>query len=329
MNTIKRYLKRFVVENFYLKAGSFVLAIMLWLIVQYQGQIEEKVDLGIDINVFNNLPLNEMVHLYKQSAQSVTVKMRGLPSAMSKIQKQVNVSISLPEDFSDWGKEVPFDLMQNNIQHPLGVEILNITPSTVTVILDFFAENQVEVVKNYGGIPPPGYQVENVTVTPEKVKIFGPRSFIEHKSQILTERIDISKMTMPNAIDAKLYLPHPQVSCLPQKVVMNVIIVEIIQERLFENLTMKIKNLPGTQAKIDPDKVSVTITGPQNIVRELNESLITVILDVQELPLDKWREVAPKVEFHPKYSRGLESKNFKPEKIKVKILKSSAPVDKS
>lgn len=336
---MRRFFKRLFLENFFLKVGSFVLAIILWFTVQIIGKIEQKVDLKVETNVFQNLPEDGVVRYFKKPKDEtdvVSVRMKGIPSAMSKIANQANLSIEIPGDFSDWGKEVVFELTSKNIQNvPFGVEILSINPSTISVMLDYYITKEVPVEINYGGQLPPGYKLSDMQVSPEQVTVMGPRSIVETLSSLMTRYFNINTLSVtysqteyrvPNTPLIFTNSSANYVTTDPNNIELIFTIVEILETRKFDNLVMEIKRLEGTETteEIKPERVSVVIEGPRTIMTSINNSSFRIILDVQELPPDKWRNVTPKVEFMKDYASRLKVVEFQPATIAVKVMKKKS-----
>ncbi|MBN2382811.1 YbbR-like domain-containing protein [bacterium] len=332
MYSKRRYLSRLLFENFFLKVGSFVLAIILWFVVQIQGKIEQKVDLRVESASFQNLPDDGIVRMFKKANDIndlISVRMKGIPSAMSKIAKQASLNIELPSAFNDWGKEVVFELTNKNIQNvPLGVEIIAINPTTISVMLDYYIKKNVEITKEYLGVLPEGFQIKSISLDPETASLSGPRSILESRNSVQSRPVNLGSLeikydqTMYTLAETPLITPN-FVICEPASVDIIFEIVEILVTKEFKNMDMEIKRLEGTDTieEYNPEKVTVIVEGPQNIIRSLEPGMLRLILDVQELPADKWRDVIPKVEFPRELTNRVSVKQFIPDKVSVKIVK--------
>ena len=324
---IQQHFRRYVLQNFFLKAGSFVLALLLWLIVQIQGKIDQKVDLKIETSIFRNLPEKEIVKLFRKSddiSEVISVRMKGIPSAMAKIGQQASLSFELPENFSNWGQEVVFEIQNKNIQNvPFGVEILAINPTTVSVMLDYVLQKEVTLISNVTGKPAEGYELASVTLLPEKVTLTGPKSLVKDISEFTTEAINISNQnrnyTLKNVEIIRPALHY--LTTVPDTIEVTVEIRVTYTTKTFKNQDLKLKLLDGTEVQFNPKKVNVTISGPLMLMKNINEDAFVVMLDVQELPPDKLRSVTPKVEFSPEYIGNLRSDDIEPQKIEVTVSK--------
>lgn len=325
MIPFKRYLRRIFLDNFFLKIGSFILAVVLWLFVQNQGKIEQKVSYKVGLSVIENLPKDGTIRLFYKSAEMITVKMRGLPSVMPRVEKGTNFNISLPEKYSNFGKEIVLDLKNNNIKNvPLGVEIISIEPSSITIMLDYFEQKMVEIQKNYTGLPQEGYEITKVNVIPSKVNLSGPKHILKDITNVKTETIDINHANRDyGAGNVALLINSNYVSALPHFVKMFFQIQEIIEKKEFNNLIIEdVKKLEGTTFRVKTKDISkLIIQGPSNILKTLSQNQFKVFIDLRTLPANKWKKVKPLIEFPPKFKGKLNVLKIEPSQIKVLVKK--------
>lgn len=332
MIQFRHFIRRLIVENYLLKAGSFLLALILWFYVQNQGKIEKSVDLQVKQDSFVVAPDTKDVKLFKVSTDVINVRMKGLPSAMVNVEKHARLSIELPREFADLGRESIFELRNGNIQDiPLGAEILSISPGSITAMLDYVMEKEVDVEINLiGGHPLEGYVVASQSVEPKQVRIIGPRSIVKNQSKILTELTYIGKNKVTYTQRTALILPSKEVICSPVFVNITFDIQEIVETKDYDRLPIRVKTIRGsdTMAEIDPQFLTVTVEGTHNDLKTLTPDKVKVVLDVQELPAEKWRSMTPRVEFPPEYGNRPQAINFKPRQVNVRVFKNAAPEQK-
>jgi YbbR domain-containing protein len=80
-------------------------------------------------------------------------------------------------------------LRTDEVVSPLGVEVLQIDPGTVTVTLERSGVLDVLVQPKVEGQPAPGFQVSGVQVVPQVVTVAGPESRLKSPFSVITERI--------------------------------------------------------------------------------------------------------------------------------------------
>ena len=85
-----------------------------------------------------------------------------------------------------------FHVTPDQVRVPFGVEIVQITPSTVALVFENSATKPVRVVPAYDGKPAPGFIVGKVTSLPETVEIVGPESSVKRAAAALTEPVSVA-----------------------------------------------------------------------------------------------------------------------------------------
>jgi YbbR domain-containing protein len=86
-------------------------------------------------------------------------------------------------------------LRTDGVTAPLGIEVLQLEPGTITVMLEPSTEVRARVLPTVEGEPAPGYVVTGVTVDPATVTIVGPASEAEGVAGVVTERVSIAGST--------------------------------------------------------------------------------------------------------------------------------------
>ncbi len=195
--------------------GGFLLTFLLVSIVWgiYSGRHLSLINISTPID-FRNIPENLV--FMKASAEKVEVQITGKRRLVSSLTpEQVQAFLDL--------KGITFGvhrlvLNQDNIELPLGLEVVRLTPSTVKVEMEQRVEKRVEVKPELVGSPPAGYQIDQVSVTPESVKVSGALSVVRATSSLSTEPIDqgvIEPMSGVKTVETSLVLSSASLRLLP------------------------------------------------------------------------------------------------------------------
>ncbi len=75
---------------------------------------------------------------------------------------------------------------------PLGIKLDEIQPSRIAVRIEAVEEKDVTVKAEIGGEPAEGFEVYSQTVTPQKVRVRGPASFIRTLEFVPTDIVDLA-----------------------------------------------------------------------------------------------------------------------------------------
>ncbi len=174
---MKNFFERYIRKDWKLKLLSLVLAVMLWYTVSEIG--EPKQDISVALSVVN---LARDTVIMKMDPEKVTITVSGRVSILKDIKEG---DVRLPVDLSGAKEgENVFVLTKANITIPKGVEVGDIKPSSVKVIVDRIVEKRLKTIaqldKNWTG----KYSI--VSWAPQHVIAEGPRKALEKMTVIET-----------------------------------------------------------------------------------------------------------------------------------------------
>ncbi len=167
--------------------ATFLLVATVWGI--YSGKQLSLISVTTPID-FRNIPENLV--LMNASAEKVEVQITGRRRLVSGVQpEQVEAFLDL--------KGITFGdhqlvLNQDSIELPLGLEVVRLTPPAVRVAMEQRVEKRVAVKPTLEGSLPAGYQIDEVNVRPQSVKVSGALSILQATSSLFTEPIDLAKI---------------------------------------------------------------------------------------------------------------------------------------
>ena len=75
---------------------------------------------------------------------------------------------------------------------PFGVEVVQVTPSTVAMAFEPSASREVPVVPAVDGRPAPGFVVGTLSAEPATVEVIGPESAVKRATEALTEPVSVA-----------------------------------------------------------------------------------------------------------------------------------------
>lgn len=159
-----------------LRLLALVIAGALWLTTSFVPRIQElrveRVQQQVDASVSYRTPEGFMI---LNPEQTVTVTVRGRDEDVYGLSDDdVHIAIPFPENVTPGSIEAP--IRAEDVNLPPGLEVLDIVPSTLSVILDRRQKRTVPVKALFRGEPLVGYRVDedNTVVTPKEVEIEGP-----------------------------------------------------------------------------------------------------------------------------------------------------------
>jgi YbbR domain-containing protein len=174
-------------RNLGLKAVALALGTLLWLTVSGR-QIERRVPVPLS---YSNVP--PTLEMTGEEVADVSVLVRGGDNDVSQLgQGDLRLIVDLANAHA--GANM-IALRTDGVTAPLGIEVLQLEPGTITVMLEPSTEVRARVLPTVEGEPAPGYVVTGVTVDPATVTIVGPASEAEGVAGVVTERVSIAGST--------------------------------------------------------------------------------------------------------------------------------------
>jgi len=170
-------LKKYILENWKLKLLSVVLAVMLWFVVFLIG--ETKKEIRVPISVVN---LKRGFVVMRMDMTKVDITLSGRVSVLKDI-KENSIGVTLNASNVQEGENI-FNISENNIEIPRGVQISGVRPTSITIDVDRIIEKKVKTVVKLDWKKVGEYEIKSWT--PEYVMAEGPKGIWEERKFIET-----------------------------------------------------------------------------------------------------------------------------------------------
>tara|TARA_B100001248_G_C27374044_1_gene453195 strand:+ start:829 stop:1764 length:936 start_codon:yes stop_codon:yes gene_type:complete len=306
--------------------GAFILAISLWLFVISNNTYNMVVDMPIEArNLSTQHALNKEVPKFAK----VRLKGTGRSLFKSYILKSFFQNFKLVIDLERISEEYSFILNDYFERYPQKISIPSnfdvqyveiVYPNRIQISLDEYKEKIVDVVVNANIFPAPGYtMVGNFEITPNQIKIAGPKEIIEKIKTVNTVEYDLNEIT--DEIYTKMILESftEDIIELTPKEVLFKQKVELISERIISEIPVQLKNVINeVQVFLSPQTVSLTVVGGIDFISNLNPKDINIFVDFSE-----WN---PSVKFYPIQVKApvdiLKWMDLSPQNIELIVTKS-------
>jgi YbbR domain-containing protein len=195
-----------------LKIVSVILAALLWLVVSGEQTVERAIRIPLE---YTNLP--PQLELVGDPPTVVDVRVRGSSGTLSRIAPGELVAV-LDVRSARSGQRL-FHLTTAEVRAPFGVEVVQVTPSNISMLLEVSESKTVPIVPEVEGQPAGGFTVGQITSEPPTVVIVGPGSALKNLSQATTEAVSVTgaKKTVIESVtvgvtDPSVRLREPQVA---------------------------------------------------------------------------------------------------------------------
>lgn len=179
-----RIMSRGLFDNLGLKLSSLGLAFALWMVVAGEQRDERTLNVPLTLA---RLPKNMV--LLNVPGDFVTVQLRGpksLISGLSPNEVDVNLDLSILKD----GENL-VAVKSDHVDVPRGVEVVQISPRLVRLVLESVTERVVRVAARVEGNPAAGHYFRRALAHPDRVRLVGPRSEVNRLEKVYTSTISV------------------------------------------------------------------------------------------------------------------------------------------
>ena len=264
-------MKDYFTTNIGKKILAITLAIILWIIANFEQDIEKNIEIDIQYN-----DLSPDLIIKSAPPESLNLRIRGSRTKLS-ILKTENYSypISLNKVASGVSK---FNIRTEQIRIP-GVNIIGLSPSEIKLEIDHLIIKKVKINPKIG-LPDIGFNVVGTPkVQPSSVKISGPKSILSELQFINTDEVKIEGEQTNFTIEVPLKTNSPLLKILSDDEVVKITIniQETIIEKEFKKLGINIIDIENMNYKIlGKQSVDLLFEGPYSKIKELSSEDIKV-----------------------------------------------------
>lgn len=175
-------------QNLALKVVSVVLAALLWLILSGEQTVERVLRIPLE---YTNIPAQ--LELVGDPPTVVDVRIRGSSGTLSRLsagELAAVLDVRSPRP----GQRL-YHLTSSDVRVPFGVDVVQVTPSSVALFFERSSAKTVPVLPVLEGQPADGYMVDRVSADPAKVEVVGPASSLRLVSNAVTEAVSVQGAT--------------------------------------------------------------------------------------------------------------------------------------
>ncbi|MGB4314911.1 MAG: CdaR family protein [bacterium] len=169
-------------------------------------------------------------------------------------------------------------------------EGIELSPGVVEVLLpvEKLPSKLLEVAPRLVGEVAEGYQVAEVLVDPPTLQVYGRPEVLDTLSRLETAPFDISGATGDRSQEVRLLVPEG-VQPSRERVRVTARISQMTQEKTVQ-VPVRVVNLgEGLEARLQPESVAVSLTGPFAAVNALQARDVTAFVDAAGLEMGEHR----------------------------------------
>lgn len=261
-----------------LKFLSVAVALGLWYVVAGEETVERT--LRVPLELQNR---SERLELVGNTPTTVDVRVRGRSGILSQLGPgdaltMLDLSSAKP------GRRY-FPISRSQVRVPFGVEVVEVTPSTIPLTFEPSITRRVPVAVEVEGRPAPGYLAGKATVDPESVTIEGPESALQRLKEVTTDPVSLAGARATVRERVTIGMPDPSLRFDGAVTAMvTVPVTPLPIDRVFAQVPVHLRNPgKGLSARAVPAAVAVTARGPSAVLSALRPDSIVAYVDLAGL----------------------------------------------
>ena len=307
-------MKEYITNNLGKKILAITLALILWIIANFEQDIEKDIEIGIQYN-----DLSPELIIKNGPPETLSMRIRGSRTKLSILKTD---NYSYPISLSNVKKGISkFNIRPQQIRIP-GVQILGLSPSEINVEVDDLITKKIKIKPNIG-LPDIGFEViGSPSVDPKSVKISGPKSILSKMDFIYTDEIKVEGEKTNFTIEVPLKTNSPLLTLENNNNVVKITIDidETIIEKEFQELGINIINTDNKVIEIiGKQTVNLLFRGPYSKIKELSSDDIEITSSVKELKVQPNKKQSIKLSVVYPYSDEIKLEQITPNSIDILV----------
>ena len=156
-----------------------------------------------------------------------------------------------------------FHLGGDDVRTPFNVDVVQVNPSTVSMMFEPSGSKTVPVVPTVEGDPADGFVVGTVTAEPSTVEVLGPVSALARMTQAITEPVTVIGASAPVTEMVNIGVADPSLRLrTPQTALVAVVVAPAPVEWSVGDIAVKTRNAQG-RVQVLPSRVTAWVRGPR------------------------------------------------------------------
>ncbi len=258
-----------------LKFVSIALAALLWMAVSGEQTVERSLRIPLE---FTNLPAQ--LEVVGDPPNVVDVRVRGSSGALNRIAAGELVAV-LDLRSARAGQRL-FHLGGDDVRTPFNVDVVQVNPSTVSMMFEPSGSKTVPVVPTVEGDPADGFVVGTVTAEPSTVEVLGPVTALARMTQAITEPVTVAGASAPVTEMVNIGVADPSLRLrTPQMALVAVVVAPAPVEWSVGDIAVKLHNAQG-RVQVLPARVTAWVRGPREAMTS-DSGMFDASVDVEGL----------------------------------------------
>ena len=303
--------------KYHIVITSFILSAVLWLSLNLNQiyEIERPLPIKFSVNkpfaVAGNIPLN------------LDVKFRGV--GWNLIRLFTSMSMEFNYNHSARKNEqfliLTNDYLNNNLGISQNLVITNVYPETLFVKIENYEEKYIKILPKVTVNCREGYQlIGKPAIDPDSIKIGGAVDILRNLDRLYTQEQHFDNVNSSIVKNVNITDSLSNILWRSQLEVKLIVNVELTAEREFQDVEIKIENLPeDKEVLLIPQNLNIQLKGGVKQLSAVDKNKIIAKIDYNNFLRDTTGSLIPGF----MVPEGCSVLSFKPDKIQYVIKKKS------
>lgn len=255
-----------------MKTVALIITLALWLgVTGLRTPITRPIN-----NVSLNTLVSKDLEITSSLIPDVDIEISGDKRRVDQINgRDLAVTLDLT-DLQEGERTIQLTPRGISVELPSGVTVTKISPEKIAVKLEVVEEADVPVRIETEGSPAKGFEIYAKTSVPSKVRVRGPKSFVESLSYVTTDKVSLTgKKTGFIEPQVALNISDPKISLI--NAVTASVAVQIGRTRVERLIVV------DYETNTRSGRASVRLFGPESVLENLSpEDLIIIEIESAE-----------------------------------------------
>lgn len=188
------------------------------------------------------------------------------------------------------------NISYNNQPLPEGVDVLQISPARIPLLLEPTFTKQVAIKPRFSGDLAPGFTIDSISISPSQAEVRGPRTHLDQLRSIPTRPLDVQdlKSDVEMLVDLELPVMIRLVSTDATFFRAKIKVTNNPTRVLFRDIPVAFKNARYSH-KSSIKLLNALLEGPRQVMAGLDKSRVLAEVDMAKYPPGDYRGLAPKI----------------------------------
>lgn len=290
---------RVLVHNWRLKLTALGLSVLLWALVQTEPRSAETVpEVPVVVEVYDTswTPASR-----GPVPGAVELRLSGPAREIIRLARR-GTTIRIP--IQEVGSPDTVVVLRRDwvvLGEGTGLSVESFSPASVEVFLErAITRSKPLAIRTAGSLPPHLALSQGIGLSPRHVRVRGPASRVEELDSVRLRPLALGRVSVSGVFDLPLDTTSlGGLTIEPMSATLGIQVDQKVERRITGVPVVALAQGDGSTVQVDPATVSVTLTGAQSLVTEVDPADIRALVPpelIDDLALDETRRVAVRVD---------------------------------